>query len=263
VVSYRKVFILYNVSFFMEYEEVLLELGLNRWESRAYVSLLELGSSTTGPLVKKSGVPVSKIYHVLDSLSKKGFVSYVIKGKTKYFQAVDVRILRRILKEKEKRVENVIGQLEILKNISGKQSVEIFEGMKAITSLLIGLIEEADKGEEWLSFSVGEDELIEKGEIFWDKVGVARYEKGLRVKLLDNEDYKEKIRRTYGERWKYISKIMRFGKTLFPTTTIIFQGRIILLNLLSDPETAIVIESDELLEFYRKFFMQQWGLASK
>jgi sugar-specific transcriptional regulator TrmB len=248
----------------MKYEENLSEVGLNKWESRTYIALLELGSITTGPLIKKSEVPASKIYPVLESLNKKGFVSYIIKGKTKYFQAVEPEILKTLLKEKEKKIEQIIQELKQLQNFSSKkQKVEIFEGMKSITSLIINLIENSKKGEEWLSFSIGEDELIEKGETFWDKVGIARYEKGLNVKLLDNEIYKDKIREKYKERWKYISDIMRFGKTFFPTTTIIFQGKIIILDLLSEPETAVVIESQELLKFYNSFFMQQWKIATK
>jgi sugar-specific transcriptional regulator TrmB len=246
----------------MKYEETLSEVGLNKWESRTYIALLELGSTTTGPLVKKSEVPPSKIYPVLESLNNKGFVNHIIKGKTKYFQAVNPDILKTISKEKEKKIEELRVDLQQLNTSSQKkQKVEIFEGMKAITSLIINLIENSKKGDEWLSFAVGEDELIEKSEMFWDKVGIARYEKGLNVKLLENEDYKEKIKEHFKDRWKYIKEIMRFCKTFFPTTTIIFQNRVIILNLLSEPETAIVIESEDLLNFYKNFFMQQWKIA--
>lgn len=248
----------------MSYEDTLLEIGLNRWETRAYVALLELGSTTTGPLAKKSNVPLSKIYPVLESLNKKGLVSYVIRGKTKYFQAVDPEILKTMIKEKEKRIYETISQFKLIINKSHRnQKVEIFEGLNSIIRIIINLIEGSKKEDEWLSFSIGEDEITEKGIVFWDKVGVARYEKGLTTRLLDNESYKKRIRDNYKDRWKYLSNIMRFTKTLFPTTTIIFQNKIIILNLLSEPETGIVIESDDLFKFYKNFFNQHWNLAKK
>ena len=70
----------------MEPKELLAEIGLTERESKVYLALLELGSTTTGPLVKKSEVPNSKVYEILESLQNKGLVSWITKGKTKYFQ---------------------------------------------------------------------------------------------------------------------------------------------------------------------------------
>ena len=64
-----------------EYYE-LLKVGLTDGESKVYLALSQLGSSTVGPIVKKSGIAYSNIYDVLDRLTKKGIVSFVIKSKT-------------------------------------------------------------------------------------------------------------------------------------------------------------------------------------
>ena len=248
----------------MQYDEALSEAGLNKWESRTYVALLELGSTTTGPLIKKCEVPASKIYPVLESLNKKGLSSYVVKGKTKYFQAVGPEAINAIIQEKHKQVSAVIPNLKALQQFSkSRQSVEIFEGMSSITKMVVSLIDSAKSGDEWLSFSIGEDELTEKGQLFWNKIGIARYEKRLDVKIMDNKDYKSKLKIHYKDRWKYISKIIKFSNSIFPATTIIFRNRIIIINFLSDPETAVVIESKDLFKFYREFFLQQWKIARK
>ena len=200
----------------LEAKNVLKEFGMNENETQIYIILLKVGSATASEIAGKSGVHRINVYDILERLQEKGLISYVIKGKTKYFQAVEPEILKTIMREKEKKVEETIQQLKQLRNLSDKrQKVEIFEGIKSITTLMINLIENSKKGDEWLSFSVGEDELTEKGETFWDKVGIARYEKELNIKLLDNEIFKDRIREKYKERWKYISEIMRFGKTFF------------------------------------------------
>jgi len=57
----------------MNVNELLTEIGLTERESKVYCALLELGQTTTGPLSKKSQVPNSKIYAVLESLEKQKF----------------------------------------------------------------------------------------------------------------------------------------------------------------------------------------------
>lgn len=49
-------------------------LGLTGYEIRVYVSLLEAGAMTASDISKKSGVPYSKIYEVLNTLEEKGWL---------------------------------------------------------------------------------------------------------------------------------------------------------------------------------------------
>ncbi|MBU0667013.1 MAG: helix-turn-helix domain-containing protein [Nanoarchaeota archaeon] len=83
--------------------QTLQELGLNKRESICYSTLLELGSSKTGEICKKTKIPSSKIYEILNNLMQKGFVSYIIKGKIKHYQASNPQILLNIIEEKKKK----------------------------------------------------------------------------------------------------------------------------------------------------------------
>ena len=58
--------------------QILQEIGLTRNEIKVYTSLLDLGESKTGEILKKSGLNSGKIYEILDSLQKKGLVSWVL-----------------------------------------------------------------------------------------------------------------------------------------------------------------------------------------
>jgi sugar-specific transcriptional regulator TrmB len=49
-------------------------LGLTSYETKVYLSLLETGSMTASNISKKSSVPYSKIYEVLNSLEDKGWL---------------------------------------------------------------------------------------------------------------------------------------------------------------------------------------------
>ena len=69
--------------------KILEEIGLTHGEIKTYLALLTLGSSSTGPIAKESGVSRSKLYIILDKLEKKGLVSHIEKDGIIYFQSAD------------------------------------------------------------------------------------------------------------------------------------------------------------------------------
>jgi sugar-specific transcriptional regulator TrmB len=60
-------------------------LGLTSYEIKVYLSLLETGSMTASEISKKSGVPYSKIYEVLNSLEDKGWLESDSSRPQKFF----------------------------------------------------------------------------------------------------------------------------------------------------------------------------------
>lgn len=61
------------------------DLGLTSYEIRVYTSLLDAGSMTAANISKKSGVPYSKIYEVLNSLEEKGWLESDSSRPQKFF----------------------------------------------------------------------------------------------------------------------------------------------------------------------------------
>ncbi len=60
-------------------------LGLTSYEIRVYLSLLDAGSMTASDISKKSGVPYSKIYEVLNTLEEKGWLESDSSRPQKFF----------------------------------------------------------------------------------------------------------------------------------------------------------------------------------
>jgi sugar-specific transcriptional regulator TrmB len=81
--------------------KTLTQIGLTESEIKVYFALLELETSTIGPIVDKAKVQESKIYYLLERLKEKGLVSFVIKNNVKHFQAADPKNLVRIISDKE------------------------------------------------------------------------------------------------------------------------------------------------------------------
>src|SRR3989344_475286 len=86
-------------------EQALQRIGLTDGEIKIYLALLELGSTSTGKLTKKSGISGSKVYEVLDRLMNKGLANFIIKNGVKYFEAARPERLLDHLSEKESEIE--------------------------------------------------------------------------------------------------------------------------------------------------------------
>jgi sugar-specific transcriptional regulator TrmB len=131
--------------------------GLNKYESEAYVTLIKIGLSTSPQISLKSGVPYGRIYTVLSSLEKKGFVK-TFEGKPKRFIAIEPRvILSRVIDEKMKEIihfkEEKNKFIEELQKIQKREpekpleKIQIIEGKKNYLNLSVKLHEQAI--EEW------------------------------------------------------------------------------------------------------------------
>ena len=233
-------------------QEILQELGLNRRESLCYTALLELGSSKIGAIVKKTGIPSSKIYEILNKLVNRGLASYVKIGKIKHYQASDPKTLLNYIDEKKKRVEEILPQLILKQKFSSKQSVEMFEGQKALFSLFTDLINDAKAREQYLIFSINEENKNDAANLFFKNLAVRRKEKNLDVRLLKNIKHYTKE--------KHTKLKLRYTEFNLPQGITIFRNMVVILSWVESP-IAIKIESETISDQLRDFFLDQWKVA--
>ncbi|MBI5072820.1 hypothetical protein HZA99_03300 [Candidatus Woesearchaeota archaeon] len=137
--------------------EILETIGLTKAEIKVYFALLDLGSSTTGPIVEKSGASSSKIYEILEKLMQKGLASFVIESGMKYFEAAAPSRLLDYMKEKEEslakqreELQHIIPQLELKQKYSKHTSeATIFRGLKGVKTAYEEILKTLHAGEEY------------------------------------------------------------------------------------------------------------------
>ena len=120
--------------------KLLEKIGLTEGEAKVYMASLSLGQSTTGAIIKEAKVSTSKVYNILDRLSKKGLVSTIIKNNRKYFKASDPSRLKEFIEIKEKEIleekaeiDKMIPSLQQMQKYAApKQEAEILEGIRGI-----------------------------------------------------------------------------------------------------------------------------------
>ena len=106
-----------------EIEEILEKIGLKKLESKVYLALLELQESQTGNICKFTNIASSNIYNLLDSLLKKGLVSYKVQNNIKIFMPSPPESLNELFLEKQSQLEQE--RKEISKLISTLKKREI------------------------------------------------------------------------------------------------------------------------------------------
>jgi sugar-specific transcriptional regulator TrmB len=244
--------------------EILQELGLTNREIKVYIALLELGLITTGPIIKKSGVPNSKIYDILENLQNKGLVSWIVKGKTKYFQASNPKKLLSLLKDKKRRLEEILPKLEIKQKLSkSKKSVELFDGIRAIRSVLQGLVQDIKKGENWYGFSTGETSTNKEIEDFYEWWGALKINVGLKDHLIISKSNKKEFEASLSNEAKITlkkNKSLKFSEVSFPGDTAIFRDCVMIFNWDEIP-TVTLITNENLAKQYKDFFLGVWKRA--
>lgn len=140
---------------------IIKEAGLTDGEAKVYLALLKLGSSTSGPIIEKSGVANSIVYRILDSLIEKGLASYITIEKIRYFQAAEPqRILDYIEEKKEKLnkskdiINKMIPALMSIGSEKKESSVRLFKGFKGFQTAWELQYSKLKKGEEYHSWGV-------------------------------------------------------------------------------------------------------------
>ncbi|MFH1587882.1 MAG: helix-turn-helix domain-containing protein [Candidatus Diapherotrites archaeon] len=178
--------------------DLIKQLGLNEYESKAYVALLNSGTSTAGVVSEKAGIPRARVYDVLVSLQNKGFISHKPVKPVKYsaFPLKKVLVFVKSRKEHDMKthfseldsiVSSLQSQLQEHPENAFNESAVLIAGKKNINSIIfdssskpvfVGSKESIDSFKEHASrkkFSFSSVESSESKFVLLDKDSVLLY----------------------------------------------------------------------------------------
>ena len=239
--------------------KVLEKIGLTNNEIAVYLALLELGTTTTGPIISKSKLHSSRVYESLNSLINKGLVSFILKTNTKHFTASEPESLIDMIEERKRAVEEILPELKVLKK--QKQSDEkatVYEGYRGVRSVYDDIVRTLKKEDEILVFGArGQDESF-MSKTFFKEYTNRRVKKGIKMRIIFNADAKQT--------GKYYSKLPNTSVKYMPenmktpAAVDIFANNVGILVLKPLPK-VFLITSKEVADSYRAFFEMLWQLA--
>lgn len=238
------------------YTHILEDIGFTNAEIKVYLSLLELGSSTAGPIIERSGLQSSVVHATLNNLIQKGFVSFVKEGKRNHYQASSPRHITNYLMEKKERFEQVLPELLLKQRMAKtKPQVATFKGIKGVKELLYELLEAG--GNEHHTFGSSEESTM-MGDSWWISYHRKRAAMGIRAKLLFNESLRE-----WAAEKKYQHAEIRYTKKGFePLTETIIRNDRIGIILWTTPPIGILIHQELAAKSYDQFFAILWDAAA-
>lgn len=189
-----------------ELNELAKKLGMNEYESRAFLALHREGASTPAALSKTAQIPRPRVYDVLSSLERKGHITSKPLRPVTYEPLPVADVIKNISRIKRKKLETELTELETIRSalennlIRNKprqkedETVRLVQGRDAIyqkisrhlsnskKEVIISTTAEGAKRKQE-QFSSKLDKLKNKGV----KVDLLSSEKNPRVAVFDNK----------------------------------------------------------------------------
>lgn len=248
-------------------EQVLKELGLTHSEIRVYLALLDLGDSTRGDIVNKSGIAGSKIYDILEKLKEKGLVSIYDQNRIRHFKPINPKQILNYIEGKKEEIHKIEQDAKsilptlLLKFTSStkEQEVELLSGLKGLEILFREQVEILGAGE--ICYVIGGTKGTQEEPIvaFFQKIHLLREGKKIKTKMLYNLRQKTATERFYSSN-KYPHTETRYIKHTSPVAINVYKDRTVII-IFSGAITAIHIKSDDVAQSFKEYFELLWKQA--
>ncbi len=242
-------------------KKVLEGIGLSKGEVAVYFALLELGSSTTGPIVDRAKISSSKVYDILKRLIDKGLASYVIKSNKKYFEAAPAsRIIdyiterKKSIESQEKEIQSILPEIEHKRNLSKNvQEVKVFKGTKGLRTVFEEILAEIKKEDLFLVFGSSASDRF-RG--FFNDFHKRRAKKGVRARML----FDLGARFTIGKDRQNtdLTKVKYLPQGYISPAAINIYGDNVTIMTWSQEPLTIVVHNKEFSNSFRSYFNLLW-----
>jgi len=244
--------------------ELLGKIGLSKGESRAYVTLIKLGRSSVGGIIKQGKISRSKIYEVLERLKEKGLVSQVTEGKIKKFNAITPNRLHEFLdlqkkkiEEKNEELQKIIPELNAMQKRPTDGSAEILFGPRGIKAFFDMSLYE--NNEEILVLGYSKEASLYFHAYFraYHKDRIKRKISGRVIYDYETWFLKNRGKRKYVQQ-RYLPKGMKT-----PAFVYIFKDIVGTIVFTKQQKLCFMIKDEEVAKSYRTYFNMLWKHSVK
>ncbi|MBW2990523.1 hypothetical protein KY348_02340 [Candidatus Woesearchaeota archaeon] len=249
--------------------ELLRSIGLTDSEAKVYLALLDLGTSTVGPIADKSRASYSKIYLLLEKLIDKGLATYITKEKTRYFTPTSPKKILEYLDQKKttldklsKEVKDMLPKLEAkLKQSQEEEYVTIYEGHEGLKTVYLESINNLKPGDEILVMgaTMGAYTQTKQNILLLKKVHTIRQERKIGFRVIFNEEFRQNKDVEFFKKQKPIQ--VRFLLKNTPAGINIQGNRVLIIYWHKEEPKVFLIQSKIVADSFRKYFEVVWEKA--
>ncbi len=243
--------------------KILKEFGLAENEIKLYFELLKLGETSTGPLIRKTGIASSRVYTSLNSLIGRGLVSFITRNNTKYYRAENPDTLLKNVDEKKKQLENILPELKSIMKKEEKETYStIFEGFNGFKIAFQNQIDEcAAKDEIFVIGFSPQNYAFKSLRTFLKNIDLKRHQKKIRLKIILPKESKNTIGKDREKEPYTHVKYMSRG-FFSPTAMNIYKDHV-LLTIWEEKPTVFLIKNEKIATSFKQYFNSLWDIAKK
>jgi len=247
------------------FEKLLSKVGLTIQESRTYLALLELQEAQSGVICKETNIASSNIYKILDSLIKKGLISYRVQNNIKIFMPSPPEILNELFFEKQKKLEEERKEInEVIESLNKKEikkepysRYKYFEGLIGIKSMWYEINNYMDK------FMTLKIQTAKKG-AYENLVGFYTVHHNIRKK----KNIKEKMIFPIGDKKLAKTRINKFTEIKFLNLREDIEWGIVgnwyfMQYITGKHPRAFLIQDEKFARAHEEVFDNLWEIAKK
>ena len=236
---------------------ILEDLGLTQAEIKVYLSLLELGPSNAGDILRKCQLQNSVMHRALNTLLEKGLANYILEGRRRIYQGTDPENFFDFIDNKKESFAKILPELKNKQKFAKvKEKATIYRGTRGITEVYRRLRE--TKAKEYLSFGGGEQCEKRMGTVWWNNHHTKRIAKKLSSKQVFDETVKkfgEKLVKRPISRVRYLpAEFAQFQET-------VIVGNLVAVTIFTGNAYSLLIEDKLVAQGYKKHFELLWKTA--
>lgn len=237
---------------------ILKDLGLTNAEIKVYVVLLEVGSTTAGPIIEKSRLQNSVVHRSLNSLIEKGLISFIMEGKRKIYQATDPENFYNFINDKKEEFKQILPELKKKQEIAKiKTEATIYKGKRGINEIYNKLLNSG--GKEYNTYGGGARVTYDfMGETWWKNLHIKRIANKIPARQVF-----DKTLRKFGEELnkKPLSKVKFLPQEFEQLTETVIIGDYVAIIIFTENPYGILIKDKTVVDSYRKNFNLLWKQA--
>ncbi len=237
---------------------IIKEIGLTEKEANIYLTLIKLGSSSASEIIRETGFHRAIIYDNLDRLLEKGLVSFINKGRKKFFEAVNPNRLLELEKEKQQKLKSIIKDLKELSTFSAKLDVKLYKGKDGLINVFEDIISSNVK--EWLVLG-SSGKTIKILPYYLEHFQRRRAKKRIKTKalMIDNESGRHRgaeLKKLKNTEVRYLPK-----QITTPTVIQIYGNKTIIHSNNSETPFVVVIDNRDISSSFKEYFFALWKIA--
>ena len=237
--------------------DILKEIGLSENEANVYSSLLSLGPATVLNISKTSEIKRTTVYSVLESLKQKGLVNLELQGFKQLYAAENPSKLEHVLESRKEKFKDSLPEFMALYSLKGGESfIKYYEGLEGVKSVYESLIRDIKPHENYSVIGSQKDWHDLDEDYFQDFIERrAKLNINIRLLLTESEIAKEhkKFERNYNEHIKFLPENTSL------TTNMVVTPQKIVIQQLTQPIMAIVIENKSIVKMHQELFEVMWN----